>query len=109
LCSAYWINAVLDWFTTQGLAKQVTNQGPGTYQLLERFRVQVRELSGHAAFKALAVARRTDRGPDVTINPDAADLDPELSDGPGEDGGVPPGLMGAGEPDDRTGSTGGIA
>jgi hypothetical protein len=81
-CAAYWINLVLEWLTNQGLAKQVTNQGPGTYQLLERFRVQVRELSGHEAYKMLAVARGNDAEHDSTISPDPADLDPNLSDEP---------------------------
>lgn len=101
-CSTYWVVLVLDWMTNQGLAKPATNQGKDTYQLLERFRIQVREMAGHEAYRLLSTARANDSGPDATVAPEmlgplpSEDLtgydDPSLDDpssqsdhGPGTD------------------------
>lgn len=68
-CSTYWVTTVLDWLCNQGLAKPAVARGTDSYQLLERFRIQVRETSGHAAYKLLATARAGDSGPDATVAP----------------------------------------
>ncbi len=75
-CSTYWVTTVLDWLCNQGLAKQAVARGADSYQLLERFRIQVRETSGHAAYKLLAAARAGDSGPDATVAP-PLELDPD--------------------------------
>ncbi|MQA35284.1 hypothetical protein [Modestobacter roseus] len=68
-CTTYWVGNVLQWLTEQGLARLAERQGPDTYHLLERFRVQVREMSGHEAYKLLADARSRDSGLDATLPP----------------------------------------
>ena len=72
-CTTYWVANVLAWLTDQGMARQADRQGPDTYQLLERFRVQVREMAGHEAYKLLAEARSRDAGLDATVPPTAVD------------------------------------
>lgn len=69
-CTKYWVTNVLQWLTDQGLARLAERHGPETFQLLERFRVQVRELSGHEAYKLLAEARTHDSGLDATVPPE---------------------------------------
>jgi len=72
-CSQYWVGNVLDWLTAQGMARPAERLGPQTYQLLERFRVQVSEMSGHEAYRLIAEARSRDWRPDATVAPDPAD------------------------------------
>lgn len=74
-CTSYWVTNVLDWLTGQGLARLAERHGADTYQLLERFRVQVRELAGHEAYKLLADARTRDAGLDATVPPTPVDPD----------------------------------
>jgi hypothetical protein len=72
-CTTYWVGNVLAWLTDQGMARQADRHGADTYQLLERFRVQVREMAGHEAYKLLAEARSRDGGLDATVAPVAVD------------------------------------
>jgi len=70
-CTTYWVTNVLQWLTDQGLGRLAERHGPETFQLLERFRVQVRELSGNETYKLLADARVNDSGLDATVPPEA--------------------------------------
>lgn len=74
-CTTYWVGNVLAWLTDQGMARQADRHGAGTYQLLERFRVQVHEMAGHEAFRLLADARSRDDRLDATVPPTAVDPD----------------------------------
>jgi hypothetical protein len=56
--SPYWVAMVLGWMTDQGLARLTPTRGPEAYQLLERFRIQARELAGNATYEELAAIRR---------------------------------------------------
>lgn len=49
-CTMGIITSAFDWLVEQGMARRA---GDGVWQLLDRYRVQVRELAGHAAFDAL--------------------------------------------------------
>ena len=49
-CTMGIITRAFDWLVAQGMARDA---GGGTFQLLDRFRVQVRELAGHAALERL--------------------------------------------------------
>lgn len=81
-CTTYWVGNVLAWLTDQGMARPA-DRGADTYQLLERFRVQVREMAGHEAYKLLADARTRDSGLDATVPPSTVDPDDvvDLTDG----------------------------
>jgi hypothetical protein len=48
-CTMGQIARAFDWLVVQGMARQSGD----TYQLLDRYRVQVRELAGHAALERL--------------------------------------------------------
>ncbi|WP_410574351.1 hypothetical protein [Amycolatopsis sp. cmx-4-61] len=63
--STYWVANVLNWMVDQGLARLAPNRGPETFQLLERFRIQVGELAGNATYELLAARRRGDHTPVV--------------------------------------------
>jgi hypothetical protein len=56
--SPYWVANVLTWMVDQGLARPATSRGPESFQLLERFRIQARELAGNATYEVLATIRR---------------------------------------------------
>ncbi|NIK61465.1 hypothetical protein [Kribbella shirazensis] len=56
--SPYWVASVLTWMVDQGLARPAPARGPEAYQLLERFRIQARELAGNATYAMLASMRR---------------------------------------------------
>ncbi|GLZ32423.1 hypothetical protein Lesp02_46110 [Lentzea sp. NBRC 105346] len=56
--STYWVAHVLNWMVDQGLARLVPNRGPETFQLLERFRIQAKELAGNETYDLLATIRR---------------------------------------------------
>jgi hypothetical protein len=73
-CTTYWVGNVLAWLTDQGMARPA-DRGADTYQLLERFRVQVREMAGHEAYRLLAEARSRDEGLDATVPPTVVDPD----------------------------------
>ncbi|TDO36277.1 hypothetical protein EV643_1207 [Kribbella sp. VKM Ac-2527] len=56
--SPYWVASVLTWMVDQGLARPAPTRGPEAFQLLERFRIQARELAGNATYAVLASMRR---------------------------------------------------
>jgi hypothetical protein len=56
--SPYWVASVFTWMVDQGLARPAPARGPEAYQLLERFRIQARELAGNATYAMLASMRR---------------------------------------------------
>lgn len=49
-CTMGVITRAFDWLVAQGMARDA---GGGSFQLLDRYRVQVRELAGHAALERL--------------------------------------------------------
>jgi hypothetical protein len=55
--STYWVASVLAWMVDQGLARPAPGRGPEAFQLLERFRIQARELAGNATYAVLATVR----------------------------------------------------
>ncbi|WP_427885588.1 hypothetical protein ACQHIV_24860 [Kribbella sp. GL6] len=55
--STYWVASVLGWMVDQGLARPDASRGPEAFQLLERFRIQARELAGNATYAVLAAVR----------------------------------------------------
>lgn len=58
--STYWVANVLTWMVDQGLARPAPTRGPEAFQLLERFRIQVREMAGNATYDLLTTIRRDD-------------------------------------------------
>ncbi|TDD60003.1 hypothetical protein E1263_12970 [Kribbella antibiotica] len=58
--SVYWVASVLTWMVDQGLARPASGlaSAPETFQLLERFRIQARELAGNATYDVLSAIRR---------------------------------------------------
>lgn len=56
--SPYWVASVLTWMVDQGLARPAPGRGPEAFQLLERYRIQARELAGNATYAVLATIRR---------------------------------------------------
>jgi hypothetical protein len=79
-CTMGIISRAFDWLATQGMARP-----SGTsYQLLDRYRVQIRELAGHAALerlRELAAAGVDEVGTGLGL--DAGDDDDELEEAPG--------------------------
>lgn len=63
--STYWVAHVLSWMVDQGLARPAPARGPEVFQLLERFRIQARELAGNATYDLLALIRRGDHAHEV--------------------------------------------
>lgn len=69
-CTMGTITRAFDWLVAQGMARDT---GGGTYQLLDRYRVQVRELAGHAALEGLRALAASGPYTDTTADPDATD------------------------------------
>ncbi len=66
-CTTYWIATVLDLLVEQGMARPDPGYGTDTYQLLERFRLHVREFADDEAFERLAELRRAHPGRQVSV------------------------------------------
>lgn len=56
-CTRYWIQSVLSWLTTQGMARADGSE-EGTWTLTERFRIQARELALERAYIYITGLRR---------------------------------------------------
>jgi hypothetical protein len=72
-CTMGVITNAFDWLVEQGMARRA---GDGVWQLLDRYRVQVRELAGHTAFetlRGLAEARADLTKPADTLDSDTDD------------------------------------
>ncbi len=67
-CTMGIITRAFDWLVAQGMARA---PGGGTFQLLDRFRVQVRELAGHAALERLRAMATSDPNEGTTVEADA--------------------------------------
>jgi len=72
-CAMGMITKAFEWLIAQGMARDASG---GVYQLLDRYRVQVREVAGHQALKCLrSIAQDADF--DVTIDAES-DSDADL-------------------------------
>jgi len=61
-CTRYWIQSVLAWLTTQGMARADSSED-GAWTLTERFRVHARELALERAYSYIAGLHREADGP----------------------------------------------
>lgn len=57
-CTQYAVTEVLGWLVDRGAARPVTQMGPTTYQLTDRFRLLVGDVAGGEALEALRTTRR---------------------------------------------------
>jgi hypothetical protein len=89
-CAMGMIVRAFEWLVTQGMARDA---GGGVYQLLDRYRVQVREMAGQAALEALRTLaagqtfENVEPGGDVESDGDPADGAGDDGNGAGEVGG----------------------
>lgn len=67
-CTMGIITRAFDWLVAQGMARDA---GGGTFQLLDRFRAQVRELAGHAALERLRALAASEPTEDTTVDADS--------------------------------------
>jgi hypothetical protein len=67
-CTMGIITRAFDWLVAQGMARDA---GGGTFQLLDRFRVQVRELAGHAALERLRALASSELNEGTSMDADA--------------------------------------
>lgn len=81
-CTMGVITRAFDWLVAQGMARDA---GGGTFQLLDRYRVQVRELAGHAALDRLRTLLTPEHQEDTIVDPDAVDGDTLTADDDGVD------------------------
>jgi len=71
-CTMGIITRAFDWLVVQGMARDA---GGGTFQMLDRYRVQVRELAGHAALEGLRTLVTPEHHEGTTVDADAVDGD----------------------------------
>ncbi len=76
-CTMGIITRAFDWLVAQGMARDA---GGGTFQLLDRFRVQVRELAGHAALERLRALAAPESNEGTTVEADAVGDAPTADD-----------------------------
>jgi hypothetical protein len=86
-CTMGLITRAFDWLVTQGMARQAGS----TYQLLDRYRVQIRELAGHAALERLRA---------LAADASLAEIAPEESSINNPSDGAPGATTGEPAPDD---------